>query len=50
MYQRTQEREDHQLLFPEALFSALVVVCCDGLKTKSTPSPTDLDRTVRLDW
>ena len=24
--------------------------CCDGGKTKSTPSPTDLDLTVRLDW
>ena len=24
--------------------------CCDGGKTKSTPSPTDLDWTVRLDW
>ena len=28
----------------------LVVSCCDGGKTKSTPSPTDLDWTVRLDW
>ena len=27
-----------------------VVVSCDGGKTKSTPSPTDLDWTVRLDW
>ena len=24
--------------------------CCDGGKTKSTPSPTDLDCIVRLDW
>ena len=28
----------------------LLVVTCDGGKTKSTPSPTDLDCTVRLDW
>ena len=27
-----------------------VVVTCDGGKTKSTPSPTDLECTVRLDW
>ena len=24
--------------------------CCDGGKTKSTPSPTDLYWTVRLNW
>ena len=28
----------------------MLVVTCDGGKTKSTPSPTDLDWTVRLDW
>ena len=28
----------------------LLLVSCDGGKTKSTPSPTDLDWTVRLDW
>ena len=28
----------------------VVVSCCDGGKTKSTPCPTDLDCTVRLDW
>ena len=28
----------------------VVVSCCDGGKTKSTPSPSDLDSTVRLDW
>ena len=28
----------------------LIVTCCDGGKTKSTPSPTDLDCTVRQDW
>ena len=28
----------------------LLLVSCDGVKTKSTPSPTDLDCTVRLDW
>ena len=28
----------------------IVTSCCDGRKTKSTPSPTDLDWTVRLDW
>ena len=28
----------------------LLVTCCDGGKTKSTPSPTELDFTVRLDW
>ena len=28
----------------------LLVTCCDGGKTKSTPSPTDLDCTVRLDF
>ena len=28
----------------------LLVVTCDRGKTKSTPSPTDLDCTVRLDW
>ena len=27
-----------------------LVVTCDGGKTKSTPSLTDLDCTVRLDW
>ena len=27
-----------------------LLTCCDGGKTKSTPSPTDLDWTVRLDW
>ena len=27
-----------------------LVTCCDRGKTKSTPSPTDLDCTVRLDW
>ena len=26
------------------------LLSCDGGKTKSTPSPTDLDWTVRLDW
>ena len=28
----------------------LLLVSCDGGKTKSTPCPTDLDWTVRLDW
>ena len=28
----------------------LLVVICDGGKTKSTPSMTDLDCTVRLGW
>ena len=28
----------------------LLLVSCDGGKTKSTPSPTDLDCTVILDW
>ena len=28
----------------------LLLVSCDGGKTKSTPSPTDLEWTVRLDW
>ena len=28
----------------------LLVTCCDGGETKSTPSLTDLDWTVRLDW
>ena len=28
----------------------LLVTCCDGEKTKSTSSLTDLDCTVRLDW
>ena len=27
-----------------------LLVTWDGGKTKSTPSPTDLDWTVRLDW
>ena len=30
--------------------SYLLLVTCDEGKTKSTPSPTDLDWTVRLDW
>ena len=28
----------------------LVVTCCDGGETKSTPCLTDLDCNVRLDW
>ena len=28
----------------------LLLVSWDGGKTKSTPSPTDFDWTVRLDW
>ena len=28
----------------------MLVISCDGGKTKSTPSPTDSDWTVRLDW
>ena len=28
----------------------LIVVTCDGGKTKSTRSPIDLNWTVRLDW
>ena len=28
----------------------LLLVSCDGEETKSTPSPTGLDCTVRLDW
>ena len=27
-----------------------MLLSCDGGETKSTPSPTDLDCTVRLDW
>ena len=32
------------------LLVVVVVTCCDGGKTKSTPSPTDLDWTLRLGW
>ena len=32
------------------LVSYLLLVTCDGGETKSTPSLTDLDWTVRLDW
>ena len=35
--------------FGEGYF-LLLVVSCDRGKKKSTPSPTDLDCTVRLDW
>ena len=28
----------------------LLLTCCDGGETKSTPSPTDFDCTIRLDW
>ena len=31
-------------------FLTYLLTSCDGGKTKSTPSPTDLDCTVRLDW
>ena len=36
--------------FGEGCYLLLVTCSCDGGKTKSTPSPTDLDWTVRLDW
>ena len=32
------------------LLLLLLLVTCDWGKTKSTPSPTHLDCTVRLDW
>ena len=32
------------------LVTCYLLVTCDRGKTKSTPSPTDLDCTVRLDW
>ena len=34
----------------ERFWCGLLLSCCDGEKTKSTPSPTDLNWTVRLDW
>ena len=40
----------HFLLVDFGRVKLLVVLTCDGGKTKSTPSPTDLDWTVRLDW
>ena len=41
---------EDQVLFPIFFYILIVVfVTIDGGKTKSTPSPTDLDCTVRLD-
>ena len=44
--------EVHFLLvdFGEGYLLVSYLLTCDGGKTKSTPSPTDLDWTVRLDW
>ena len=36
--------------FGEGYLLLLLLDTCDGGKTKSTPSPTELDCTVRLDW